>query len=67
VASSARHLPALLELHGDRGARAIVRANPVCEVDVDDPGILLDIDSASDLSASDLALSDPMKNGTLQP
>jgi molybdenum cofactor cytidylyltransferase len=67
VAFSARHLPALLELHGDRGARAIVRANPVCEVDVDDPGILLDIDSASDLSASDLALSDPMKNGTLQP
>lgn len=57
VAFSARHLPALLSLEGDQGARGIVRANPVCEVDAGDPGVLLDIDTLSDLP----------KNGTLQP
>lgn len=57
VAFSSRHLPALLALTGDQGARGIVRANPVCEVDAGDPGVLLDIDTLSDLP----------KNGTLQP
>ena len=56
VAFSRLHLPALLALHGDKGARAIVRNNPVREVTVDDPGIHLDIDTLSDL----------LKNGTLQ-
>ena len=56
VAFSRLHLPALLALEGDQGARAIVRANPVHEVAVDDPGIHLDIDTLSDL----------LKNGTLR-
>lgn len=56
VAFSRLHLPALLALEGDQGARAIVRGNPVHEVPVDDPGIHLDIDTLSDL----------LKNGTLR-
>jgi predicted metalloprotease with PDZ domain/CTP:molybdopterin cytidylyltransferase MocA len=55
VAFSRRHLPALLALRGDQGARAIVRTHPVCEVDAADPGVLLDVDTPSDLP----------KNGTL--
>lgn len=57
VGFSRAHLPALLALSGDQGARAIVRAHPVCEVHVNDPGILIDIDTPVDLA----------KNGTLQP
>ncbi|MDX1693240.1 MAG: nucleotidyltransferase family protein [Ketobacteraceae bacterium] len=43
---------ALGELRGDRGARAIVAANPgrVREVNVKDPGILLDIDYPDDIN-----------------
>ena len=56
VAFGRLHLPALLALEGDQGARAIVHGNPVHEVAVDDPGIHLDIDTLSDL----------LKNGTLR-
>ena len=56
VAFTGLHLPALLALEGDQGARAIVHGNPVHEVAVDDPGIHLDIDTLSDL----------LKNGTLR-
>ena len=56
VAFSRLHLPQLLALEGDQGARVIVRGNPVHEVAVDDPGIHLDIDTLSDL----------LKNGTLR-
>ncbi len=55
VGLGAVHLAALLALEGDQGARAIVRANPASEVPVDDPGILMDIDTLADLP----------KNGTL--
>ena len=43
------HLPALLALHGDEGARRIVHGATVIDVDVDDPGIFRDIDTAADL------------------
>ena len=49
VAFSRHHLPELLALAGDRGARGIVNNNPVNDVAVDDAGILLDIDTPSDL------------------
>jgi molybdenum cofactor cytidylyltransferase len=45
------HLPALLALQGDQGGRGIVQANSVVEVVVADPGILRDIDTASDIQA----------------
>jgi molybdenum cofactor cytidylyltransferase len=43
------HLPALLALQGDQGARGIIKSNPVTEVEVDDPGIFRDIDTDADL------------------
>lgn len=49
VAFGARHLPALLALEGEHGARALLKSAPVVEVAVDDPGILRDIDTPADL------------------
>ncbi len=43
------HLPELLALEGDQGARAILESRPVLPVAVDDPGIFHDIDTPSDL------------------
>lgn len=49
VAFGRAHLPSLLALQGDQGARGILKNNPVNEVKVDDPGILQDIDTPSDI------------------
>lgn len=49
VGFAGQYLPQLLALQGDQGARAIVRANVVTELQVDDPGVLHDIDTPSDL------------------
>jgi len=49
VAFAAIHLPALLALRGEHGARALLQSAPVVEVEVDDPGILRDIDTPGDL------------------
>ncbi len=52
VAFAARFLHELQALIGDSGARAIVQRNQalVRMIDVDDPGVLLDIDRRSDLT-----------------
>ena len=42
----------LLALSGDAGARAVVARVDGVAVDVDDPGVLLDIDTADDLEAA---------------
>ena len=44
---------ALLKLQGDTGARAILEqhANELHLIDVDDPGILLDVDTPADIAA----------------
>jgi molybdenum cofactor cytidylyltransferase len=49
VAFGAVHRDALLAMHGDQGARRLLQTHPVLEVVVDDPGILRDIDTPSDL------------------
>jgi molybdenum cofactor cytidylyltransferase len=49
VGFGARHLPSLLALQGDQGARGIIKSNPVTEVEVTDPGIFRDIDTDADL------------------
>ena len=49
VAFGAAHLPALLALQGDAGARGLLRSAAVAEVEVDDPGIFRDIDTPADL------------------
>lgn len=52
VAFSRLHLPQLLELGGDQGARSLLKALAVVEVAVDDPGIHRDIDTPEDLNSA---------------
>jgi molybdenum cofactor cytidylyltransferase len=49
VAFSREHLPDLLKLGGDQGARDLLRRFPVADVAVDDAGIAIDIDVPTDL------------------
>ena len=49
VAFGALHLPALLALQGDQGARGLLKSCPVTEIEVNDPGIFRDIDTPADL------------------
>jgi molybdenum cofactor cytidylyltransferase len=49
VAFGAAHGAALAALDGDEGARMLLRAHPVRQVQVEDPGVLLDIDLPQDL------------------
>jgi molybdenum cofactor cytidylyltransferase len=51
VGFSARLRPALLDIAGDEGARAVVRrhARDVVVIETPDPGILRDIDTREDL------------------
>jgi molybdenum cofactor cytidylyltransferase len=43
------HRAALVALDGDSGARALLNAHPLTRIDVDDPGILRDVDTPADL------------------
>jgi molybdenum cofactor cytidylyltransferase len=49
VAFSARHLPQLLTLDGDQGARSLLAVHPITLVEVNDAGVLRDIDTPTDL------------------
>jgi molybdenum cofactor cytidylyltransferase len=53
VLFAARHFAELLQLSGDRGARALLEARPdvVREVPVDDDGVLVDIDTPEEFQA----------------
>jgi molybdenum cofactor cytidylyltransferase len=54
VLFSRKWFTALQGLHGDRGAKSLLKANPCARVEVvvDDPGILRDIDTPEDLQNS---------------
>jgi molybdenum cofactor cytidylyltransferase len=52
VGFSRLHLPRLLALCGDQGARSLLQSFPVVEVAVDDPGIHQDIDTVADIRHS---------------
>lgn len=54
VLFSSAYLPLLRALDGDKGAREILESNPerVQNVDVADPGVLMDIDTPDDLPNS---------------
>lgn len=52
VAFGKLHAHELLGLSGDQGARALLRSHPVCEVQTEDAGILLDIDQPADMLAA---------------
>ncbi|GJI98557.1 hypothetical protein RugamoR57_52750 [Duganella caerulea] len=49
VAFSSYHLPLLLALQGDQGAREILKSHAVSELIVDDAGVVRDIDTPGDL------------------
>jgi len=49
VAFGVEHLPALLALEGEHGARALLKCAPVTQVEVEDAGIFRDIDTPADL------------------
>jgi molybdenum cofactor cytidylyltransferase len=49
VAFGAEMYSELAGLSGDEGARRLVARYPSCAVDVDDPGVLIDIDTVADL------------------
>jgi molybdenum cofactor cytidylyltransferase len=49
IAFSRKHLPDLLRLSGDEGARTLLKIFPVTAVAVEDAGIALDIDTPRDL------------------
>lgn len=55
VAFGRAHLPRLLALRGDQGARILLKTLPLIEVLTDDPGILQDIDTVTDLAGMVLA------------
>lgn len=49
VAFGPAHLPHLLQLEGDQGARSLLKKFAVTEVMVDDPGVHRDIDTPTDM------------------
>lgn len=51
VGFSSELLPELLQLTGDEGARRIVARYPSTGLEVDDPGVLMDVDTEVDLEA----------------
>ncbi len=55
VLFGAAHFRALIALTGDEGARAVLAGAELTPVAVDDPGILLDIDTPADLAAANRA------------
>jgi molybdenum cofactor cytidylyltransferase len=50
VGFASRHYDALAALDGDAGARALFAREPVTLLDVDDPAILRDVDTPTDLA-----------------
>jgi molybdenum cofactor cytidylyltransferase len=51
VAFGAELYSDLMHLRGDEGARRLVARYPACAVEVDDPGVLQDVDTEADLAA----------------
>ncbi len=64
VAFSAELFSDLMQLSGDDGARRIVARYPSLGVDVDDPGVLLDVDTPTDLAMVRASLADPVPTAT---
>lgn len=51
VAFGAELFSDLVQLHGDEGARRVMARYPSVGVEVDDPGVLMDVDTEADLAA----------------
>jgi molybdenum cofactor cytidylyltransferase len=63
VGFSAELFNELSRLSGDTGARRLTARYPACGVEVDDPGVLLDIDTEADLITARVALEHPTRPG----
>ena len=50
VGIAGRHLPDLLALHGDEGARRLLSSHAVVKIPLGDPGVIRDIDRPEDLA-----------------
>ncbi|MEJ6004160.1 nucleotidyltransferase family protein [Paucibacter sp. AS339] len=50
VGFSAELFSELVDLHGDEGARRVVARYPSQAIEVDDPGVLIDVDTVEDLA-----------------
>lgn len=57
VGFSAELYSELVQLSGDEGARRVVARFPSCGVEVDDPGVLIDLDTTEDLAALHASMS----------
>jgi molybdenum cofactor cytidylyltransferase len=57
----------LTELSGDEGARRIIARYPAFAVDLDDPGILVDIDTEGDLDALRRSFAEPPAAPAITP
>ncbi|HNJ82567.1 MAG TPA: nucleotidyltransferase family protein, partial [Piscinibacter sp.] len=55
VGFSAELYSELVTLRGDEGARRLVARYPAIGVEVDDPGVLIDVDTEADLESVRLA------------
>lgn len=51
VAFAAQYIPRLQQMHGDQGARQLLKSCPVREIPVQDRGIFRDVDSPADLGS----------------
>lgn len=65
VGFAAELYPELAELSGDEGARRIIARYPAFAVDVDDGGILVDIDTEDDLDALRRGFAEPSPPATV--
>jgi molybdenum cofactor cytidylyltransferase len=59
VGFAAELYPELTELSGDEGARRIIARYPAFAIDLDDPGVLVDIDTQDDLDALRRSFAEP--------
>jgi len=67
VAFSAEMYSELIALTGDEGARRLVARYPSQAVEVDDPGVLIDIDTREDLQAQRLDTDGGFKPSAFSP
>jgi len=67
VAFSAELYSELAALTGDEGARRLVARYPACAVEVEDPGVLIDIDTTQDLDELRNGLDSGFKPSAFSP
>ena len=67
VAFGAELFSDLVQLSGDEGARRVMARYPSFGIEVDDPGVLMDVDTEADLAALRAAAASPYTPPPLRP